>query len=188
MVLVWIAVHALENDLDISNHVPALLVPRIIQVIHGRSLARTMLLDASNFDRLSLRRYDTKENARTGSEPVHLTPERLLLTGIWRDAHEFARWLSQPNPALERIPQVFVDDQEVWAVVRVLEFADQKAAGDRRANVSLRHIHALDQRALGERICLLRHIWMVVDARAAKADDRRRKRMDLVVDAAQHLP
>jgi hypothetical protein len=129
-----------------------------------------------------------KEYARARRDPIHLPAKGLFLARVRRHPHQLSIRLFQANSELEGVPQIFVHDQEIRPSIAVLEFADEKTSRYRRTHIPLRHLDSLDQLALAKPRALLRRIGIVIHAGAVQADDRRCKRVNLIVDPAKHFP
>src|SRR5580765_6570570 len=110
-----------------------------------------------------LQRRHPEEDARAGSEPVHLAAEGLFVSGVRGHPNQFAPFLFELDFELKRILQVLIDQQEVGPALDVLKLTGQKTARGRRSHVALGHFHRGDQLALAKGMRLFRHVRIMVD-------------------------
>src|SRR5262249_13310193 len=126
--------------------------------------------------------------AGAGRNPVHLATERLFAARIGRNVYELSAGRPQLDAVLERACEILVDEHQVRPALFVRELAYEEARLDGRLDVPLRHRDRSNQTALVERPALRRYVRMVIDPRALQPLEGRSQRVDLVVDAAQHVP
>src|SRR5665213_67054 len=139
----------------------------------------------------SLPLFNAEQGTRSRRQPIHFSTERLFLSRVLGYLNQFPAILFQMDSNPKRIIQILIDDHKIWALLVVFKFAYKKPPNDRRPQSDTmlsRHFDTLNQLAGRKGLPLIRHVRIVVYPGAMQPNQSWRELVNLIIDAAQHVP